>query len=55
MQEAVRDFLWSDKTGLPVALYSEDDVSMRAEDIFRHVFRAYPTIPSPYYEIAAVA
>ena len=49
----IRDFLWSDKTGLPVALYSEDDVNIRAEDVFRHVFRAYPTVPSPYYEGAA--
>lgn len=46
----IRDFLWSDKTGLPVALYSEDDVNIRTEDVFRHVFRAYPTVPSPYYE-----
>ncbi|MCH8876198.1 MAG: type I restriction endonuclease subunit R [Chloroflexi bacterium] len=49
----IRDFLWSDKTGLPVGLYSEDDVELRAEDVFRHVFRAYPTVPSPYYEGAA--
>jgi len=56
--EAVRvtilDFLWSDKTGLPAALYSEDDVNRRTEDVFRHVFRAYPTVPSPYYESMAV-
>ena len=49
----IRDFLWSDKTGLPVALYSENDVNIRAENVFRHVFRAYPTVPSPYYEGAA--
>ena len=45
----IRDFLWSDETGLPVALYSEDDVQHRTEDVFQHVFRAYPTVPSPYY------
>lgn len=49
----IRDFLWSDKTGLPVALYSEDDVNARAENVFRHVFQAYPIVPSPYYESAA--
>ncbi|MCZ6733262.1 MAG: hypothetical protein O7B27_12070 [Gammaproteobacteria bacterium] len=53
MRVTLRDFLWSDKTGLPVARYSEDDVNLRAEDVFRHVFRAYPTVPSPYYENAA--
>lgn len=45
----IRNFLWSDKTGLPVDLYTEDDVSQKAEDVFRHVFWAYPTVPSPYY------
>jgi type I restriction enzyme R subunit len=49
----IRDFLWSDKTGLPVDLYSEDDVNIKSEEVFRHVFRAYPTVPSPYYESTA--
>ncbi|MBN1323350.1 MAG: hypothetical protein JW986_05030 [Methanotrichaceae archaeon] len=53
-RDAVRvtiwDFLWSDKTWLPADIYMEDDVAQKAEDIFRHVFRAYPTVPSPYYE-----
>jgi type I restriction enzyme R subunit len=49
---AIRDFLWSDKTGLPVIEYTEDDVALKAEAVFRHVFRAYPTVPSPYYEHA---
>lgn len=44
----IRDFLWSDKTGLPVDAYTE-------EEVFRHVYRAYPTVPSPYYEHSAVA
>ena len=44
----VRDFLWSDQTGLPVA-YTEADVDSRAEEVFRHLYRAYPTVPSPYY------
>jgi type I restriction enzyme R subunit len=48
----IRDFLWNDKTGLPVDLYGEDDVAKKAEDVFRHVFWAYPTLPSPYYEAA---
>ena len=47
---AIRNFLWSDDTGLPVDLYTEDDVDHKAEDVFRHVFWAYPILPSPYYE-----
>lgn len=29
--------------------YSEEDVQDRTEAVFVHVFRAYPTVPSPYY------
>lgn len=45
----IRDYLWSDDTGLPVAAYTEDDVNEKAEDVFRHVYRAYPELPSPFY------
>ena len=50
----IHDYLWTDKTGLPVDVYTEDDVNERAEDVFRHVYRAYPTLPSPYYASATV-
>ena len=48
----IRDFLWSDATGLPES-YTEGEVEARSDEVFRHVFRAYPTLPSPYYETAA--
>lgn len=51
----IRDFLWSEDTGLPVDSYSEEDVDNKAEEVFRHVYRAYPTVPSPYYEERSVA
>jgi type I restriction enzyme R subunit len=44
----IQDYLWSENTGLPEA-YSEDDVRDKTEAVFMHVFRAYPTVPSPYY------
>ena len=50
---AIRDFLWSDDTGLPADDYSEAEVGTKTDDVFRHVFRVYPTVPSPYYENAA--
>lgn len=46
---AIKDFLWSDETGLPVDNYNDNEVQTRAEDVYRHVYRVYPTIPSPYY------
>ena len=45
----IQDFLWSDVTGLPPDTYTDDDVQVRVDDVFRHVYRAYPTVPSPYY------
>jgi type I restriction enzyme R subunit len=51
-RDAVRarifDFLYSDNTGLPEA-YTDEEIKTKSEDIFRHVFYAYPTIPSPIY------
>ena len=46
---AIRDFLWSETTGLPVGVYSEDEVTIKTEDVFQHVYRVYPRLPSPYY------
>jgi len=50
---AIRDFLWSEETGLPLNSYTEADVKIKSEEVFVHIFRAYPTLPSPYYEMRA--
>jgi type I restriction enzyme R subunit len=50
---AIQDFLWSDETGLPVDSYSEAEVNTKTEDVFRHVYRVYPKLPSPYYAAAS--
>lgn len=42
-------------TGLPVDCYTEGDVLTREEEIFHHVYRVYPTVPSPLYENMAAA
>ena len=52
---AIRDFLWSESTGLPVDRYTEDDVHACAAEVYRHVYRVCPTVPSPYYEARAAA
>ncbi len=49
---AIHDFLWDDETGLPVDDYSEEDVTEKSEEVFRHVYRAYPALPSPFYAAA---
>jgi len=50
---AIRDFLWDEDTGLPIEYYTEDEVGVKSEDVFKHVYWAYPIIPSPYYAAAA--
>ena len=39
--------------GLPADAYSEDDVTATSEAVFEHIYRAYPTVPSPYYASTA--
>lgn len=46
---AIHDYLWDEATGLPIDAFAEDDVEARAEEVFRHIYRAYPVIPSPYF------
>ncbi len=47
----IKDFLWQDETGLPVDVYNEEEVKTKAENVFLHIFRAYPTVPSPIYSV----
>ena len=49
-RRAIHDFLYSDDTGLPLDSYTKEDVIDRTEEVFRHIYRAYPTLPSPYYQ-----
>jgi len=49
---AIHDFLWSDETGLPTDSYTEDDIAVISDNVYRHMFRAYPEVPSPCYERA---
>ncbi|MHB8763466.1 MAG: type I restriction enzyme endonuclease domain-containing protein, partial [Deferrisomatales bacterium] len=53
VQTAILNFLYSDQTGLPVDSYDEEEVALKTSAVFRHVFRVYPTLPSPFYSQAA--
>ena len=46
---AIHDFLYDDTTGLPLDIYDERDVVTTTETVYEHVWRVYPTIPSPLY------
>lgn len=45
----IHDYLYADSTGLPVESYEEEEVDALADDVFRHVWRVYPELPSPVY------
>lgn len=45
----IHDYLYADATGLPADAYDEQDVETLADEVFQHVWRAYPTLPSPVY------
>lgn len=49
---AIKDYLYSDKTGLPVDSYTETEVINKSQEVYRHIYRAYPTVPSPFYSVA---
>lgn len=54
VRQTILDYLWNDTTGLPVDKYTEGDVQVKADEVYRHVYRVYPTLPSPFYQTAAV-
>lgn len=47
----IYDFLYNDKTGLPVDVYTEDDVKRKSETVFNYVFQQYPSAVSPAYSL----
>lgn len=51
---AIHDYLWNDATGLPEDVFDDDDVELRTEGVFRHIYRAYPTVPSPFFSAQAM-
>ncbi|GGA75294.1 DEAD/DEAH box helicase [Neiella marina] len=49
VKQQIFDFLYDEKTGLPVDQYEEEDISAISEKVFLHIYRAYPELPSPVY------
>ncbi len=50
VKQSIYDYLYDDKTGLPVDSYEEGEISLLTDSLFNHIYRAYPTLPSPLYE-----
>lgn len=45
----IHDFLYDERTGLPIDLYNPADVEASTQAVYEHVWRVYPTLPSPVY------
>jgi type I restriction enzyme R subunit len=48
VKQQIFDFLYDDRTGLPNG-YDDDAIQTLAENTYWHIYRAYPTVPSPIY------
>lgn len=49
VKQKIFDFLYDEKTGLPIDDYNDEDIQTLTENVYWHVYRAYPTVPSPIY------
>lgn len=45
----IYDYLYADATGLPVDSYDEQEVEKLTDEVYQHIWRAYPRLPSPVY------
>lgn len=49
VKNEIYNYLFSDQTGLPTASYNEQEVEAKTNELYLHVYRAYPYLPSPVY------
>jgi type I restriction enzyme R subunit len=52
VRQNIYDFLFDEKSGLPVESYGDEEVKVLSECVFDHIYKVYPTVPSPYYDMA---
>ena len=49
VRQNIYDFLYDEGSGLPIEAYEVKEIDLLSQAIFDHVYRNYPTVPSPYY------
>lgn len=54
VRQQIHDFLYDDATGLPEG-FGIEEIEQLTTDVFLHVYRVYPEVPSPYYPDVLVA
>lgn len=45
----IHHYLYDENTGLPISSYHDDEIDLISSQVYRHIFRAYPYLPSPIY------
>jgi type I restriction enzyme R subunit len=48
VRQQIHDFLYADSTGLPDG-FGIEEIERLTTEVFLHVYRAYPEVPSPIY------
>lgn len=49
VKQRIYDFLYDERTGLPIERYVDEEISDITDKVFLHIYRAYPELPSPLY------
>jgi type I restriction enzyme R subunit len=52
VKQQIHDFLYDESTGLPPS-YTDKEIEGLSNQVFIHVHRVYPEVPSPFYGAAA--
>ncbi|MDH5178728.1 MAG: type I restriction endonuclease subunit R [Gammaproteobacteria bacterium] len=49
ISSGIFNYLFDEKTGLPIDIYTDEEIEKLSRQVYRHVYRVYPEVPSPVY------
>ena len=52
VETTIYNYLYDEKTGLPVDHYTDEEVKETSQRVFLHIVEKYPSLPSPFYNAA---
>jgi type I restriction enzyme, R subunit len=52
VRQTIYDYRVADETGLPSPMCNADEVGMRTDEVYRHVYRLYGAGATPNYSVA---
>ena len=45
----IHHYLYDESTGLPIDSYEDNEIEQISKQVYRHIYRSYPQVPSPIY------